>query len=382
MPELRDLLQAEADRLQPRHLPPFNGVVTRSGRRRRRTTGLGLAVVLLAGAAAVPLVRAAVSGDGPPDVLVPGGGALPAPDVLVVECTADGVVLPQGSRVAAQRDGVHYLFRNTTQSDVGITYELAGDQVAAGQVKTATSTRVAPGQATSVSCGSDGDVQRANARPVQVVDPDRVHVPVPACTGGTVIRDFVQPMRGDPLALTRRDHARAEPVGYPDGSPRLVFTGDTLISWEGGGDAWTPSQTTTCTGATPASVAGGLRAPPPVHLARTDEFGVITSLSAGEVVVDRVDMLSGDEAQAAAGGGDVSNDYVLRNDSAQTRSYRLSPDVAVWGGIRFGQPPDQAVPVGLDRLRELLTTPEGRSTLFHLQVDDGVVVAIEEQYRP
>lgn len=183
---------------------------------------------------------------------------MPAPAVLVVDCTAEGISLPQGDRVAARPDGVHYLFRNQTTADVGIAYDLGGDQLPGQQAKVVASSRVAPGQATTVSCGSNSAALRINARKIAVEDPDGVSVTVPACNGPTVHRDYVAPFPGEPIPLTRKEHARAEPVGYPAGTPRLVYTGDSLISWEGGGHAWTPSTTTQC-----STTGVGLADPPP-----------------------------------------------------------------------------------------------------------------------
>lgn len=249
MPELRDLLQGEAHRLSPDRVPSFDAVVQKARGRRRVA-----AVVAVTGGAvllgAVGVAAYSLAPSAHRETLLPGAGAssdpMPAPAVLVVDCTAEGTSLPQGDRVAAQRDGVHYLFRNQTMADVGIAYERGGDAVPGQQSKDVVSSRVAPGQPTTVSCGSNSAALRINARKIAVEDPDGVYVPVPACNGPGVHRDYVAPFTGEPIPLTRKDHARAEPVGYPAGQPRLVYTGDSLISWEGGGHAWTPSTTTQC----------------------------------------------------------------------------------------------------------------------------------------
>lgn len=260
MPELAELLQREALRLHPDRVPPFDAVVRKERRRRRVSAAVVLAGLAAAVGAATMVGRTLVP-SAHRETLLPGGGVSPVPtpppDVLIVDCTVDGTSLPQGDRVTAQRDGVHYLFRNQTPADVGITYELAGDQLAAQQSKAVVSSRVAPGQATTVSCGSNGAALKSNARSIAVEDPDGVYVAVPACRGPSVVRDYVAPFTGEPVPLTRKNYDRAEPVGYPDGSPRLVYTGDSLISWEGAGEAWTPSTTTQC-----STTAGGMADPP------------------------------------------------------------------------------------------------------------------------
>jgi hypothetical protein len=215
-----------------------------------------------------------------------------------------------------------------------------------------------------------------------------VFVPVPECHGTTAHIDYVAPMKGEPVALTLRTHDRADVVGYPQGSPRLVFTGDQLIGWEGAKDSWTPSQVTQCGTAAPHTVAGGIKAPPPTQLTHTDEFGVVKAVrtrgDALEVDIDRVDMLGGAEAEAAAAaaGTEVSNDYFLRNDNPLVRTYRVSPTAVVWGNIAMLHQGSDARRTTLARWQEYVGTASAELTLFHFEISDGVVVGIEEQYRP
>ena len=136
------------------------------------------------------------------------------------------------------------------------------------------------------------------------------------------------------------------------------------------------------------SSAPGVRAPAALRLTATDEFGRVTAVREGpeglEVDVDRVDWLSGQEAVdiAAGRGEEPGGDYHLVDDSPRTRTYGLSDEVAVWGSLGFGVEPSMPERVTLDRWRTFLKTAVGRQTLFHLEVEDGVVLGIEEQYRP
>lgn len=139
---------------------------------------------------------------------------------------------------------------------------------------------------------------------------------------------------------------------------------------------------------TPASAAPGLRAPVALRLTATDEFGRVTALREGpeglEVDVDRVDWLSGQEAvdAAAARGEEPGGDYYLVDDSTRTRTYGLTNEAVVWGSIGFGAEPSAPERVTLDRWQAFLQTEAGGQALFHLDLKDGVVLGIEEQYQP
>jgi hypothetical protein len=134
--------------------------------------------------------------------------------------------------------------------------------------------------------------------------------------------------------------------------------------------------------------ADGVNAPPASKIDRTDDFGMLTLGPSGRDIlidVDRVDMLGGEEAEAAASarGDEVSNDYYLVNDNPQLRRYRLSADAVVWGSLGLGRTVEHQ-PASVDDLLAFLRTdtPQSRNTLFHLHVDDGWIVGVEEQYRP
>lgn len=141
--------------------------------------------------------------------------------------------------------------------------------------------------------------------------------------------------------------------------------------------------------ATAPTTSGDVKAPAAVKLTRTDEFGLVTAVrrEAGkvEVDVDRVDMLSGAEGEAAAkaAGADYSNDYFLRNERPRLRTYTVRPDAQVWGSIAMlphDEPWPKAATVGV--WTAFLASPAGRTTLFHFEVEGGTVTGVEEQYRP
>ena len=141
------------------------------------------------------------------------------------------------------------------------------------------------------------------------------------------------------------------------------------------------------TSPTVAESSGRIKAPPPAKLAETDEFGLVTGLARRgtrlEADVDRVDMLGGAEAEAAAAAAhaDFSNDYFLVNDNPRLRHYRIAPDAVVWGSIGLSGRPE-AARSDLGAWAAFVETRQGKETLFHFDVQDDVVIAIEEQYRP
>ncbi|MCW2607817.1 MAG: hypothetical protein JWO60_2510, partial [Frankiales bacterium] len=137
----------------------------------------------------------------------------------------------------------------------------------------------------------------------------------------------------------------------------------------------------------PSPSASAVHAPPAVRLAETDEFGRVTAVREAdgglEVDVDRVDMLDGQAAaEAAAAHGDpLDTDYYLVDDNPTTRTYRVPAGAVVWGSIGLSRQVEP-VRVSQQRWREFVQTDLGRRTLFHLDVEDGAVVGIEEQYLP
>jgi hypothetical protein len=388
MPELHDVLALEADRHSPGRVPPFEEVLNRRRRQQRGMRAAGAAVIVGVLATTALVVPRLVGDEQALQPSVPSPAATSAaPDVLLIECRPAGPALPNGPRVAAQADGVHYTFRNETDVPMHVAFALGGDTVAPRTSRSDVTSRAIPQQWT-VSCSDHIENLQTQEVPVVVEDPHGVFVPVPECHGTMSVIDYAAPMTGDPVALTLRTHDRADVVGYPQGSPRLVFTGDQLIGWEGAKDSWTPSQVTQGGTAAPHTVAAGIKAPPPTQLTHTDEFGVVKAVrtrgDALEVDIDRVDMLGGAEAEAAAAaaGTEVSNDYFLRNDNPLVRTYRVSPTAVVWGNIAMLHQGSDARRTTLARWEEYVGTASAELTLFHFEISDGVVVGIEEQYRP
>lgn len=125
-------------------------------------------------------------------------------------------------------------------------------------------------------------------------------------------------------------------------------------------------------------------APSRAHLERTDEFGLLSLVPGTDqltVDVDRVQWLNGAAADAAATahGDTVGGDYYVVNDSPRKRRYTFAPDAVIWGSIRLTRAV-QGPQVTVARLRAFLATPEAKTTYFQLQVENGIVVAAEEQY--
>lgn len=138
--------------------------------------------------------------------------------------------------------------------------------------------------------------------------------------------------------------------------------------------------------ATSTAVASSVIAPPAAHLAQTDDFGLVRVVRRSPTVVvevDRVDMLGGEAAEraAAADGTDVSNDYYLVNDDPRRRRYEVRADAQMWGSIRMTRRVDGAR-VSVSDWLAFVGRPDSDGTLFHLDLDAGVVVGVEEQYRP
>lgn len=120
----------------------------------------------------------------------------------------------------------------------------------------------------------------------------------------------------------------------------------------------------------------------------------LDGLDDNSLVFDVIQWLSGDEANAAAledgaieEGDVVPNDYYIRNQNPQLRTRAVTADVDVvlstWDCRNI---PDEK-PVVFARFVELFNSP-GRcaQNLLHnpywLTIENGVIVAIEEQYRP
>ena len=147
-------------------------------------------------------------------------------------------------------------------------------------------------------------------------------------------------------------------------------------------------------GAEPSSTASGtdeerdgiVKAGPTVRLRETDEFGLVVEAQQRNegvhVTVDRVDSLTGAEGERAATerGMDYSNDHFEVNDNPLTREYVLHPAVEIW----LANPSDVASPKPLTVAEWLSYVNQERDypPMFHFDVENGLVVAIEEQYFP
>ncbi|MDF1597566.1 MAG: hypothetical protein P1T08_15920 [Acidimicrobiia bacterium] len=179
----------------------------------------------------------------------------------------------------------------------------------------------------------------------------------------------------------------------------------------------TVATTSTITSPPPATTSTTVTDSPSIPLdARYDpdatvEFGFLTAVSAGEIVADYAQWLSGDEAnQAAFEEGviasveeGVPNDYYIRNVNPQLRTLPLADDVTVWlispvegvtsvevgigewlGLFNDGVPWDYETD-------EIPTWDEPyfgyygaamKQTPYWFVILDGEVIAIEQQYVP
>jgi hypothetical protein len=183
--------------------------------------------------------------------------------------------------------------------------------------------------------------------------------------------------------------ALAGPVQVLDGGP-AVAPGRSGEIWAGTGTArWTarPVEPVPATAA-PQSSGAGLNTGRPLKIGRTDEFGIAARLtligSKTFVDMDRVDWLTGPDAERAAAehGQGVDGEYYLVNDSTELRRYVVSPDAAVFGSIMLtGKPEHSRVPLSA-WTAFVRDDSRAKDTLFHLHVETGQVVQIEEQYRP
>jgi hypothetical protein len=139
------------------------------------------------------------------------------------------------------------------------------------------------------------------------------------------------------------------------------------------------------------------RAPPPAPA--PEHFGYIRSVStAGPVATlafDEAQFLTGSDAQKAAAedgvvppGEPVPNDYYIRNPDKTTRTIRIANDAKITAKrcqpCRNGQPGELG-PFLASFMKGRLTYADpyrGKNSLYWLTIEDGEVVAIDEQYVP
>jgi hypothetical protein len=130
-----------------------------------------------------------------------------------------------------------------------------------------------------------------------------------------------------------------------------------------------------------------------------EQFGYIRSVSAAgpaaTLAFDEAEFLTGDEAQRAAvedgalpPGEPVSNDYYIRNPDKSTRTLPIATDAEITARrcplCRNGQPGNVEDFLGsfMRKGRTYADPYRGAESLYWLTIEDGTVVAIDEQYVP
>jgi hypothetical protein len=134
--------------------------------------------------------------------------------------------------------------------------------------------------------------------------------------------------------------------------------------------------------------------------AAAERFGYIRSVStagpAATLTFDEAEFLTGEEAQRAAeedgqvpAGDPVPNDYYVRNPDKSTVTLRVANDAEITARrcqlCRDGQPGDVEDFLGafMDPSPKTYADPyRGAKSQYWLRIEDGVVVAIDEQYVP
>jgi hypothetical protein len=158
----------------------------------------------------------------------------------------------------------------------------------------------------------------------------------------------------------------------------------TACGGEGAGEDNTPSPTESAT--TTAAPAG-------------EHFGYIRSVSAAgpatTLAFDEAEFLTGEEAQQAAEedgvvepGEAVPNDYYIRNPDRATKTYPIASDAQITAKrcslCRKGQPGELGpFLASFMQGRQTYAQPyRGKYASYWLTIEDGRVVAIDEQYVP
>lgn len=160
----------------------------------------------------------------------------------------------------------------------------------------------------------------------------------------------------------------------------------------GGGDenaAPAPSQTQASTQS----------APPPPAPSSAERFGFIRSVStagpAATLAFDEAELLTGKAAQQAAEdegvvepGETVPNDYYIRNPDKTTQTLRLANDATITAKrcplCRKGRPGElEPFLAAFMNGRQTYADPyRGKHVPYWLTIENGAVVAIDEQYVP
>lgn len=339
MPELDEVLDRELLEWQPLSVPPFSALVERRARRVRARAAAATAALTAVAVGSVALTRGRATDEvGPsapaPTSTAPAWQRLPDPDSPLDDA---GTPLLGPVLVSTGGTGAAGVVVTPPAGTMALVLRLVCVSEGTGQVLDADGVAFL-----RVGCASSAETAAADST---------VTVPV-----------------------AERDLRRLRVLIDPAGTWRLSVLAAGEEVRTSGSRTWT--------------AAAGVAAPPPVHLPRTSEFGLVRALTttgAGlRVSVDRVDMLVGDRARAEAArrGEDPLVDDFLVDDRPELRTYPISPVAVVWGSIGLtGEPTPSRVPLS-DWLR-FCRTPAAAHTLFHFETTQvGVVVGIEEQYRP
>jgi hypothetical protein len=130
-----------------------------------------------------------------------------------------------------------------------------------------------------------------------------------------------------------------------------------------------------------------------------EQFGYIRRVStagrSATLAFDEAEFLTGDEAQHAAvedgalsPGEPVSNDYYIRNPDKSTRTLPIATDAEITARrcplCRNGQPGnvDDFLGSFMNKGQTYADPYRGAESLYWLTIEDGTVVAIDEQYVP
>jgi hypothetical protein len=116
---------------------------------------------------------------------------------------------------------------------------------------------------------------------------------------------------------------------------------------------------------------------------------------AATLTFDEAEFLTGDAAQKAAeedgvvpAGEPVPNDYYIRNPDKTTRTLRIANDAKITAKrcqlCRHGQPGELGpFLASFSKGRQTFANPyRGKYSLYWLTIENGEVVAIDEQYVP
>ena len=167
----------------------------------------------------------------------------------------------------------------------------------------------------------------------------------------------------------------------------ILATATFVLAGCGGEEESSPATSGTTTGTTTQPAPAG------------EQFGYIRSVStagpAATLAFDEAELLTGEEAQRAAEedgivqpGEPVPNDYYIRNQDKTTQTLPIATDAKITARrcplCRKGRPGDLE-----DFLASFMKTGQtyadpyrGAEAQYWLTIEDGTVVAIDEQYLP